>query len=230
MVFRDRHDAGRQLAERLTQYADRDDVLVLALPRGGLPVAAEVSAALHVPLDLLLVRKLGLPGNEELAIGAIAAGGNPIFNQELIDMLGVSRNEIDAVIAREREELRRRETAYRDTAPLPWIEDHTVIVVDDGLATGATMRSAIRAARDQRAARVVVAVPVAAQSAFNALSLEADEIVCLSTPEPFHAVSMWYEHFPQVTDDEVRALFGLARHQPRVGHAGARAQPSARPH
>lgn len=227
MVFHDRHDAGRQLAERLSHYADRPDVLVLALPRGGLPVAAEVSAALHVPLDLLLVRKLGLPGNEELAIGAVAAGGDPLFNQELIDMLGVSRSEIDAVLARERQELRRREALYRDGAPLPWLEGQTVIVVDDGLATGATMRAAIRAVRDQNAARVVMAVPVASESACSALSLEANESVCLSTPEPFQAVSVWYEHFPQITDDEVRQIYSLARHQPRVAHAESRPQPGA---
>lgn len=229
MVFHDRHDAGRQLAERLMQYAARPDALVLALPRGGLPVAAEVSAALHLPLDLLLVRKLGLPGNEELAVGAVTAGGEPIFNQELIDMLGVNRSEIDAVLARERQELRRREALYRDDAPPPWLQGQTVLLVDDGLATGATMRSAIRAVRGQNAARVVMAVPVAAESACAALSLEADECVCLSTPEPFQAVSVWYEYFPQVTDDEVRNIYSLARHQPRVAHAESRTRPGATP-
>jgi putative phosphoribosyl transferase len=213
MVYRDRSEAGRQLAAALTKYADQPNVLVLALPRGGVPVGYEVSRALHAPLDLLLVRKLGFPGNEELAMGAVAQGGEPVFNQDVITMVDLPQGVIDAVLARERQELARRERVYRDDAPPPPIADHTVILVDDGLATGATMRAAVRAARAQHAGRVVVAVPVSAETTCGELSDEVDEMVCLDTPEPFYAVGMWYQDFPQLTDEDVRNLLRRAHEE-----------------
>ena len=204
--FRDRYDAGRQLAERLTEYAGRSDVLVLALPRGGVPVACEVAATLDAPLDVFLVRKLGVPGQEELAMGAIASGGVRVLNEHVVEMVGVSDQEIDEVAAREQQELERREREYRNGRPAPRIRGRTVILIDDGLATGSTMRAAVQAVRRQGASRVVVAVPVAAASTCDEFRAEVDDVVCAVTPEPFYAVGLWYEDFSQTTDEEVRRL------------------------
>ena len=207
--FRNRTDAGRQLAEKLAAYADRPDVLVLALPRGGVPVGYEVSRALGAPLDVFLVRKLGAPGYEELAMGAVASGGVRVLNDEIVRGLGISDHEIDAAAARELQELARRQRLYRGDRPPPDVAGRTVILVDDGLATGATMRAAIRASRQQQPARIVVAVPTASADTSETLKTEADDVVCAMTPEPFLAVGHWYEDFTQTTDDEVREL--LAR-------------------
>src|ERR1700737_1724601 len=208
-VFRDRHEAGRELARKLGPYANRPDVRVLALPRGGVPVAYEVARALGAPLDVFLVRKLGVPGYEELAMGAVATGGVRVLNDEIVRGLGISEHEIDAAAARELQELARRQRLYRGDRPLPDIAGRTVILVDDGLATGATMRAAIRALRQQQPARIVVAVPTASADTCEALKAEADDVICAMTPEPFFAVGHWYEDFTQTTDDEVREL--LAR-------------------
>ena len=207
--FRNRTDAGRQLAEKLAAYANRPDVLVLALPRGGVPVGCEVARALGAPLDVFLVRKLGVPGYEELAMGAVATGGVRVLNDEIVRGLGISEHEIDAVVARELQELARRERLYRGDRPPPDVAGRTVILVDDGLATGATMRAAIHALRQQRPAGIVVAVPTASPDTSETLKTEADDVVCAMTPEPFFAVGHWYEDFTQTTDDEVREL--LAR-------------------
>jgi predicted phosphoribosyltransferase len=202
-------DAGRAVAARLTAYAGREDTLVLGLPRGGVPVAYEVARALGAPLDVFLVRKLGVPGQDELAMGAIATGGVRVLNADVVGELRIPSGVIDVVSAREVAELSRRERAYRgDRSPLE-IVDRVVILVDDGLATGATMRAAVRALRQGRAARIVVAVPVGARETCEDLRAEVDDLVCVSTPDPFHAVGLWYEDFSQTTDDEVRAV--LAR-------------------
>jgi putative phosphoribosyl transferase len=208
--FRDRADAGRVLAERLAHYAGRDDVLVLGLPRGGVPVAAEVARALGAPLDVFLVRKLGLPGQEELAMGAIASGGARVLNEELVETLGIPEELIDEVAAREHEELRRREVLYRGERLLPAVEGKIVIVVDDGLATGSSMRAAVAALRRLGPARIAVAVPTAPASSCDQLRPEVDELVCARTPQPFYAVGIWYENFDQVGEDEVRALLADA--------------------
>jgi putative phosphoribosyl transferase len=208
--FRDRVDAGRELAERLRSYAHRADVLVLALPRGGVPVAFPVAEALHAPLDVFLVRKLGVPGHEELAMGAIATGGVRVLNQDVIDGLGIPERMIETVAAREREELERRERLYRDGRPAPMVSGRTVILIDDGLATGATMRAAAAAIRVQQPARLVVAVPVAAPSTCEEFRAEVDEIICARTPEPFYAVGFWYDEFSPTTDEEVRDLLRRA--------------------
>jgi predicted phosphoribosyltransferase len=200
------------LAERLAaEYSNRPDVIVLALPRGGVPVAYEVARALGAPLDVFLVRKLGVPGHEELAMGAIASGGVRVLNQDVVRMLNVPNEVIDRVARRELAELARRETAYRDGHPAPDVRGRVVILIDDGLATGATMRAAAEALRQLGPARVVVAVPVAAPETCDEFQQYVDEIVCLLTPEPFHAVGMWYENFEQTTDDEVRELLEEAR-------------------
>ena len=206
MLFRDRGDAGRRLADKLKAYADRADVLVLGLPRGGIPVAFEVARALHAPLDVFLVRKLGVPGHEELAMGAIATGGVRVLNERVVRTLDLPENVIDAIAAEEQRELERRERAYRGDRPPPGVRGRTVILVDDGLATGSTMRAAIAAVRKQRPARVIVAVPVAAPEICAEFETEsnADEIVCLQTPTPFYAVGLWFEDFEQTTDEEVR--------------------------
>jgi predicted phosphoribosyltransferase len=204
--FRNRTDAGRRLAEKLAAYANRPDVLVLALPRGGVPVGFEVARALGAPLDVFLVRKLGVPDYEELAMGAVATGGVRVLNDEIVRGLGISEHEVDAAAARELQELARRERLYRGDRPLPGIAGRTVILVDDGLATGATMRAAIAAVRQQQPARIVVAVPTASPDTCEALKAEADDLVCAMTPEPFLAVGHWYEDFTQTTDDEVREL------------------------
>ena len=209
-LFIDRKDAGQKLAQKLAQYANRPDVIVLALPRGGVPVGYEVARALNAPLDVFIVRKLGVPGQEELAMGAIASGGVRILNQDIVQALGIPASVIDQVAAREWQELRRREKLYREGRPAPDLADRTVILVDDGVATGATMRAAIKAVRQQNPAKVIVAVPVSALETYYDLAREADEVVALATPEPFFGVGLWYEHFDQTSDDEVRRLLRLA--------------------
>jgi erythromycin esterase-like protein/predicted phosphoribosyltransferase len=205
-IFQNRREAGRQLAEKLTAYADRRDVAVLALPRGGVPVAYEVARALRAPLDVFVVRKLGLPGHEELAMGAVATGGVRVLNQELVAGLGLPPHLIDTVTAREREELKRRERVYRGGRPPPDVRGRTVILIDDGLATGATMQAAIKALRELAPARVIVAVPTAPEDTCQSLRAEADEVICDITPEPFLGVGVWYADFSQTSDDEVRTL------------------------
>jgi len=209
--FRDRSDAGRRLAEKLAAYADRPDIVVLGLPRGGVPVAFEVARTLAAPLEVFVVRKLGVPGHEELAMGAVATGGVRVFNDEIVQGLGIPEDQIDAVAARELQELARRERAYRNgRAPLD-VTGKTVILVDDGLATGATMRAAVRALKQQGPERIVVAVPTASPNTSAGLKAEADEVVCVITPEPFVAVGYWYDDFSQTTDAEVGDL--LAQQQ-----------------
>ncbi len=213
MIYRDRVDAGKQLAKRLTDFADRDDVLVLALPRGGVPVAYEVAKALRVPMDIFLVRKLGVPGHEELAMGAISTGGVRVLNDDVVSYLGIPGDVIDAVAAGELKELERRERAYRGDRPEPDVRGKTVILIDDGLATGSTMRAAAAALHQQDPARIVVAVPVSAMQTCDQYRMGVDEIICAKTPEPFLGVGMWYEDFSQTTDDEVRDLLSKARHE-----------------
>ena len=210
MIYRDRIDAGKQLAARLADYADRDDVLVLALPRGGVPVAHEVAKALGAPLDIFLVRKLGVPGHEELAMGAIATGGVRVLNDDVVDYLRIPGEVIDAVAADELRELERRERAYRGDRPEPDVRGKTIILVDDGLATGSTMRAAASALRRQDPARIVVAVPVSAAQTCDEYRMGVDEIICASTPEPFMGVGQWYRDFSQTTDEEVRELLAKA--------------------
>jgi predicted phosphoribosyltransferase len=205
LVFRDRRQAGALLGEALSAFAGRKDVLVLGLPRGGVPVAAEVARALDVPLDVLVVRKLGAPGREELAIGAIAEGGVRVLNRALVANLGLDPREIDVLAGREERELERRVRIYRGgRGPLP-VENRTVIVVDDGVATGATMRAGLQALRVRGAARVIAAAPVGAADSVDALREYADEVVVLETPGWFQAVGQWYEDFGQTSDEEVRA-------------------------
>jgi putative phosphoribosyl transferase len=202
--FRDRREAGRKLAQELLQYGDSEDAIVLALPRGGVPVAYEVALALNLPLDVFIVRKLGLPGQEELAIGAIASGGIRVLNEDLIHMLHIPEKAIDCVAEREIQELQRRERKYRGNRPAPEVRDRIVILIDDGLATGASMRAAVAALRLQDPKRIVVAVPIAAPETCQALENEVDEIICTLTPEPFVGVGWWYEDFSQTTDEGVR--------------------------
>ncbi len=217
-LFLDRADAGRKLARRLAGYSGRRNQLVLALPRGGVPVGFQVAEALGAPLDVFLVRKLGVPGHEELAMGAVASGGTRVINHEVVSALGIPESVIDKVTAEELRELERRARAYRDDRPPPVVRGHTVILVDDGLATGSTMRAAIAALRLQGPEWIVMAVPVAAPEVCEALSTVADDAVCVATPDPFHAGGLWYENFSQTTDEEVRELLNeaasrhLARH------------------
>lgn len=202
--FRDRRQAGRALAALLRGYEGREDCLVLALPRGGVPVAREVADALRLPLDVYVVRKLGAPGHPELAMGAIATGGVRVLNREVVDALNVPEDTIAAVAADEQHELQRREREYRGDRAAPRLEGRTVILVDDGLATGASMRAAVAAVRSSDPGRIVVAVPVAAAETCREIEELADEVVCARTPEPFQAVGMWYDDFEQVTDAQVR--------------------------
>jgi len=204
--FRDRAEAGRQLAGLLQEYAGRDDVVVLALPRGGVPVASEVARALGAPLDVLVVRKLGVPGHEELAMGAIASGGAIVLDDSTIRALKIGDDELRRTVAAEERELERRESAYRSGRERPSLEGKAVVLIDDGLATGATMRAAVRAVQGQRPAKVVVAVPVAARQTRAELERLVDEVVCAVTPPSFRAVGVWYENFSQVADDDVREL------------------------
>jgi putative phosphoribosyl transferase len=209
--FTDRRDAGRQLAARLTQYAGRDDVVVLGLPRGGVPVAYEVARALDAPLDVFVVRKLGVPWREELAMGAIASGGVRVLNRDVVAACGLQEADIDVIVDRERRELERRERSYRHGREPVGVEGRTVIVVDDGLATGATMRAAVAALRRRNAAAIVVAVPTASPHTCAELAESVDDIVCDRTPERFMAVGYWYRDFSQVTDEEVRRLIEQAK-------------------
>ena len=210
-VFEDRYDAGRRLGQFLEQYAGCDDVIVLGLPRGGVPVAYEIARHLRVPLDVFIVRKLGVPGFEELAVGAIASGGVRVLNQDVLRVLPNAEQIIDEVTAREQIELDRRESLYRDGRPAPELRDRTVILVDDGLATGATMRAAVNALRQRGAARIVVAVPVGAPETCHELAAEVDETICAISPEYFQAVGQFYEDFSQTSDDEVRQLLNRAQ-------------------
>jgi predicted phosphoribosyltransferase len=222
-VFRDRRDAGRVLAGLLDQYRKRPDVLVLGLPRGGVPVAYEVAMALGAPLDVFVVRKLGVPGREEMAMGAIASGGVIVLNDDVVRGLDIGPGVIRQVAEREGRELVRREQAYRGDRGLPDVSGRTVILVDDGLATGASMRAAIQALRRLKPARIVVAVPAAPESSCRELSELVDEAVCASTPSPFFAVGQSYWNFAQTTDEEVRDLLRAAAQTRPVG-AGAEAQ------
>lgn len=209
MFFLDRHDAGRKLAQALT-HLQGEEPLVLGLPRGGVPVAYEVALALHAPLDVFIVRKLGLPGHEELAMGAIASGGVRVLNDEVVEAYDVPPGIIEQVTRRELATLARYEQDYRSDLPAPEVKGRTVILIDDGLATGSTMRAAVAALRQMEPARLVAAVPVAAQATCRDLARQVDELVCLLTPESFYAVGSWYKDFSQTTDEEVRSLLRLA--------------------
>ncbi len=210
MLFSDRREAGRILARKLSHYAGRSDVLVLALPRGGVPVGFEVARALDAPLDIFLVRKLGFPGHEELAMGAIASGGIRVVNEDVVEMYRIPARQLESVAERERRELERRERAYRGDRPAPRLSGRTVILVDDGLATGSSMRAAATAVQSGRPARIVLAVPVAPPSAVHQFRDLVDEFVCVQTPEPFLAVGRFYENFEPTTDEEVRDLLRRA--------------------
>jgi predicted phosphoribosyltransferase len=208
--FRDRRDAGRRLARKLSGLAGAPGLLVLALPRGGLPVGLEVARALQAPLDVYVVRKLGLPGQEELAMGAVASGGVSVLNEDVVSALRIRPQVIESVLAEETAEVDRREREYRGGRPPPSIEGRTIVLVDDGLATGSTMRAAISALRRQRPARIVVAVPVGAPEVCAELRDDADEVVCVATPEPFDAIGLFYADFSQTTHDEVREILASA--------------------
>ncbi len=214
-TFRNRIEAGRLLAKRLKPtYANRPDVLVLGLPRGGVPVAYEVAKVLDAPLDICIVRKLGVPGHEELAMGAIATGGIRVLNEELVRSLKISEQAIERVTTREQQELQRRDRLYRGTRPVPDLSHRTIILIDDGIATGSTIKAAISTIKQQQPDRIVVAVPVAPPDVCNELKAEADEVVCLITPEWLYAISLWYEDFSPTTDEEVRHLLALAVKEP----------------
>jgi putative phosphoribosyl transferase len=214
MPFRDRIHAGQLLAQRLMQYANRDDVLVLAVPRGGVPVGFEVAQALHAPLEVFVLRKLGVPWQEELAFGAVASGGVRVVEQETIDALGLTSEEIEAVVEREQSELRRRERAYRDDRPAPHVQGKTVLLVDDGIATGSSMLAAIAALRQLKPAKIVVAVPVAAASTTKRLRKIADEFVAVEAPATFYAVGQFYADFQPTSDEEVVNLLERASAAP----------------
>lgn len=209
-IFQDRIDAGRQLAEQLLSYTGRDDVIVLGLPRGGVPVAYEVAQRLGVPLDVFVVRKLGVPGHEELAMGAIAPGGVRVLNEDVLHVIPNAQSIVEMVTAIEREELERREHNYRNDQPPPDLKSRIVILIDDGLATGATMRAAVAALRQQDAAKIIVAVPVGAPSTCHDLKNAADEVICLQTPVAFIGVGQYYADFSQTTDEEVRELLAAS--------------------
>jgi len=220
--FKDRNQAGALLAERLVAlgYDRQPNLLVFGLPRGGVPVAFQVARRLGAPLDVWVVRKLGIPGHEELAMGAIASGGGRVLNQEIVDSLQVSADTLAAVEQQQRAELQRRERLYRGNRPFPDLKGKTVLLVDDGLATGATMKAAIAAARQHHPARLVVAVPVAPPDTVAEIQALVDEVVCLETPAFFQAVGLWYEHFPQISDEEVLALLQAASARPGPSGAG----------
>ncbi len=228
--FRDRTQAGQILAAQLAAYANRPDVLVLAFPRGGVPVAFEVARALHAPLDVIIVRKLGVPGEEELAMGAIASGGVRVLNDDVVQLLGISDEEINRVATHEQREVERRERLYRGDRPAYEVHGRTVILVDDGIATGATMRAAVASVRQQQPARIVIAIPVAASSTCEEFVGEVDELVCVLRPEAFFAVGFWYEHFSQTTDEEVRDLLQQATHEQVVTKPAQRRAPGAEGH
>src|SRR5213076_3102453 len=226
-AFPNRIEAGRQLAEKLEKYADRDDVIVLGLPRGGVPVANEVATRLRAPLDVFIVRKLGVPGFEELAAGAIASGGVRVLNEDVMRAIPHADQAIEAVTARETTELERREHIYREGRPAPELRDRIVILVDDGLATGATMRAAVKALRQQGAAKIVVAVPVAPPDTCQELAQQADETICLRTPPFFQAVGQYYEDFSQTSDDDVRELLARAAQSDKEGRLPIRSTETA---
>jgi putative phosphoribosyl transferase len=228
--FRDRTQAGQLLATKLTAYANRPDVLVLALPRGGVPVAFEVARALHAPLDVIIVRKLGVPGEEELAMGAIASGGVRVLNDNVVQVLAIPDEVINKVAAREQHEVELCERLYRGNRPAYDVRGRTVILVDDGIATGATMRAAVAAVRQQQPARIVIAVPAAASSTCEEFTAEGDELVCVIRPEAFFAVGFWYESFSQTTDEEVRDLLQQAAHEPSLAPRRQRRAPGAEDH
>lgn len=208
--IKNREVAGQSLAEALQSYQGRKDLLVLALPRGGVPVAYEVARQLAAPLDLMLVRKLGTPGHKELAMGAIASGGYRVINDHIVSSMGISDEAIEREAEEEQVEMERRETTYRGDRPRPEVKGKQVILVDDGVATGATIRAAIVALRKQDPAGVIVAVPVAPPDTVEKLRQEADEVICPATPEPFNAIGAWYVEFPQVSDSEVQEFLGKA--------------------
>ena len=216
--FIDRRDAGRTLVTYLSRYAGRDDVIVLALPRGGVPVAYEVAQALGAPLDLFLVRKLGTPGHRELAMGAIASGGIRVLNEDVVRWYSIPESVIEAVVREEQRELERRERAYREDRPAPDLRNRIVILTDDGLATGSTMRAAAQAVRERQPLRVVVAVPVGARETCAELAAYADEVICARMPEPFASVGQWYLDFNQTDDEEVRALLQKSLTTPQPYH------------
>jgi len=217
--FRNRYEAGEFLAEQLTTYANKPNVIVLALPRGGVPVGAQVAKRLNVPIDVFVVRKLGVPGHPELAMGAIATGGVRVLNGDVINSLRIPDEVIEAVTAEEFEELQRRERSYRDDLPPPEVEGKIVIIVDDGIATGSTMVAAVAALRQLGAGRVVVAAPTIARSTYDYLRKNADDVVAVIVPEEFYGVGQWYEDFSQTTDEEVHQLLGEMNH--RVTSAAA---------
>ncbi|MCX8049399.1 MAG: phosphoribosyltransferase [Methylohalobius sp.] len=218
LPFADRTEAGQRLAEALSRYAGRRDLLVLALPRGGVPVAFEVAERLGAELDVIVVRKLGVPYQEELAMGAIASGGAKVLNQDVIASIGLSEDEIETVAQREAQELARRERIFRGERPFPQVKGRTVILVDDGLATGATMRAAVAALRQLEPSAIVVAVPVAPPDTAARLRAEVDDLVCLATPEAFYAVGQWYVDFSQLSDEDVRDLLAKAWERGAFGH------------
>jgi putative phosphoribosyl transferase len=213
MIFRNRQEAGRRLASRLGKYANREDVIVLGVPRGGVPIAFEVATTLNLPLDIFVLRKLGVPGHEELAFGAIGSGGVRVLNASVVEHLGISDLDIALVTRAEREELERRERLYRGSRPPLDVHGRTVILVDDGIATGSSLRAAIHALRQMRPAAIVIATPVAPQGTCNRLRHEVDELVCAEMPEPFHGVGQFYHDFSQVSDEEVNELLESASRQ-----------------
>lgn len=211
IFFKDRKDAGIKLSGKLTKYADRNDVIVLALPRGGVPVAYEVALNLNLPLDVFLVRKLGVPGHEELAMGAIATGEIKVLNKDIISMMNIRDSDIDKVASRELLELHRREKSYRGSKSFPDLENKTVILIDDGLATGASMQAAVEALRELNPLKIVVAVPTSSKETCEKFEHEVDEIICAVTPEMFRGVGQWYINFNQTTDEEVKELLSKAK-------------------
>ena len=212
--FIDRRDAGRALTKELKDYANQQDVIILALPRGGVPVAYEIASALSLPLDVFIVRKLGVPGHEELALGAVASGGTVVFNQALLSQLNIPQSAIEQVLQSEQQELARREIVYRGHKPFPSLTHKTIILVDDGIATGSTMRAAITALNQQKPARIIIAVPVAARSTYEEMRSLVDKIICPLQPIHFHAVGLWYEDFSQTSDDEVIEILNKTRTTP----------------
>jgi predicted phosphoribosyltransferase len=219
MIFEDRRDAGRKLGSALMSHVENENSIILALPRGGVPVAYEAARELGVPMDILLVRKLGVPGQEELAMGAIGSGGIQVLNKSLINMLGIPEESIDAVAKREDQEMKRSERIYRGNNPALGVEGKTVIIVDDGLATGATMRAAAEALRARNPVKIIVAAPVASPDTCEALNVVADEVVCLQTPQPFSSVGQWYKNFDQTSDQEVTALLNKSNERFQIDKA-----------
>lgn len=215
MIFRDRSDGGKRLAKELHDYANRDDVIVLGLPRGGVPVAYEVARELQVPLDVFSVRKLGVPGHEELAMGAIASGGTVVFNDRVMANLNLSQEELDRAIANQQKELERRDRLYRQDLPPLDVRDRVAILVDDGLATGASMRVAAKALREHNPKQIIAAVPVSAEDICQEDRVGVDRVICAETPKNFCAVGIWYDNFSQTTDEEVQQLLDAARSSPK---------------